>query len=196
MSDYRSLLGVLGRFVENHINLVAREKDHQYFRRQSLSFTNDFHDVESAGLEHIYRLNRESSNLEVELGMNSPGILLDRVTILAIKKIMLNDDRAIADVDEALVDMLAVFEGCGYEKRHLLKKQSVIELELSGFGHALLHLLASNLRMWLSQEIFYLGVAPEDLGYTVNDFVQLWGFENQFRNACIDKLELLFMPCV
>ena len=196
MNDYRSLPCVLGRFVEDHINFVPRGKDHQDFRRQSLSFSNDFYDVESAKLEHIYQLKRESTNCNVELGMNSPGILLDRITILTIKKTMLGEDCAIAEVEEALVDMLDVFDNCGCAKRHLLKKQSGIELELGGFGHTLLHLLASNLRMWLSQEIFYLGVSPEDLGYTVNDFVELWGFENQFRNACIDEIEVLFMPRV
>lgn len=194
MKGYHSLPLVLGRFVKEHMDSVARGRNHQYFRRQSLAFTNEFHGLEGETLEVFYQKKSGATNRKIEIGMNSPGILLDRITILTIKKGMLTDHSAAGDVDEAIIDMLAVFETCGYAKRHLLKKQSGIELELDGFGHTLLHLLASNLRMWLSQEIFYLGVSPEDLGYTVNDFVELWGFENQFRNACIDRIEISFMP--
>lgn len=194
MKDYLSLPIILGRFVEEHTDSVARGDNHKHFRRRSLDFTDEFHNVEGATLEFFHRKKSESGIKNIEIGMNSPGILLDRITILTIKKAMLPDYQAAAEVDEAIIDMLSVFENCGYAKRHLLKKQSGVEIELGGFGHTLLHLLASNLRMWLSQEIFYLGVSPEDLGYTVNDFVELWGFENQYRNACIDRIEISFTP--
>jgi len=184
-----NLAKVLFDFVKLHNELLSRDEGHRVLRERSLSYVDYYPKKEKDVLRDFFLATRIKSGTPVELGMNSPGILLDRVTILTVKLLHVVSPEESAEVRQTISEVLSLSTCFRPAKRSLLKKQSGLQVSLESFEGALLHLAASNLRMWLSQDIFYSDNHWQDYDYNVADLVELWGYENKFRNACIIAID-------
>jgi len=105
-------------------------------------------------LNKILENNRSS---EIENGMNTFGILLDRITILKCKSKFSQDETSRFVAEGQLARIIISLENCGRGDAELLKKEQV-EQHLGGFsshGQALITLLRSNIAMWLNQDLLY-----------------------------------------
>ena len=130
------------------------------------------------------------------VGMNTIGILADRLTILCVKAWNIEHKQGDAAGAEALrrthlkqvVDCMA---SCGPGEADLLKKVTGLtsDVDVSSWEQAYYGLLASNVLLWEAQEVLYLkdiNTAPcEEL----RDYIRWFSYGNIDRNKCISACE-------
>ncbi|CAA7620031.1 hypothetical protein [Magnetospirillum sp. SS-4] len=133
------------------------------------------------------------------VGMNTVGILCDRVTILLMKEWALRRkegrhaeaDHLLETQVASIVDALA---DASPGDPTLLNKVSTLTAEVNGdsWGAAYFGLLASNLLMWETQEILYRGDIMALPGDELRLYIYWFSRANMLRNECISRCERLF----
>jgi hypothetical protein len=135
-------------------------------------------------------------------GMNSIGILADRLTILMCKEWYLRHRQLReADADEVArtqtADILTVLSQARPGRAKLLAKVSTINAaaDAGSFEEAYYGLLSANILMWETQELLYVrnmeSVAAEEL----RDYIRFFSQANMMRNAFITCCESLYWGC-
>jgi hypothetical protein len=133
------------------------------------------------------------------VGMNTIGILADRLTILCVKAWNLQNKQHDPVAAEALrrthvkqiVDCMAF---CAPGEADLLKKVTGLtsDVDTSSWEQAYYGLLASNILLWEAQEVLYLkdiNTAPcEEL----RDYIKWFSYGNIDRNKCISACEVRY----
>ena len=132
-------------------------------------------------------------------GMNTIGVLADRLTILICKEWYLRHrQRAPAAADEIArfhtSDILTALSEARPGDAKLLEKVSSITTgaTAASFEEAYYGLLSANILMWETQEMLYTrdmeSVAPEEL----RDYIRFFSHANMMRNEFIKKSEILY----
>jgi hypothetical protein len=137
--------------------------------------------------------------LSAPVGMNSVGILADRLTILICKSWYLRHrQNQIAGADHVcsaqIPDIVGALAQCAPGHASLLEKVSSKKPEIfaRSFQEAYYGLLSANILMWETQEMLYLydmeTVEPEML----RDYIRFFSHANMQRNAFISQSEQLY----
>jgi hypothetical protein len=131
-----------------------------------------------------------------EQGLNTFGILLDRLTILNIKLFLLKRNN---QKDKNLVDqiqgLLSVISVCKPTLAHILEKE--IKNDLEGLCHSpfenLLELQKSNLIQWLNQDLLYTVDPLTSPCLRLRAYVIQTREDNRMRNRMIEALDRWFL---
>jgi hypothetical protein len=137
-----------------------------------------------------------------ELGMNSPGILWDRLTILHCKAIFTgpqsphrrtNDHSHLGDVTAEISDVLKVLHEAQPAKNVLLAKESTQRQSASpSLGQALWDLQVSNVAMWINQDLLYTVDVNMVSEKRLRDYIKFFSVANRRRNTAIEHVELTY----
>ena len=134
-------------------------------------------------------LSKKPLNLN-HIGLNTVGMLIDRLSILSIKSYMLkeeildmnnlNDEEQIKDIEDALA---YVQEGTSssYNKISNLKES----ISADTFDLAVMRLGAVNLVLWLSQDVLYLRGPNELPESELRKYITYFAEKNITRNKLI-----------
>lgn len=132
-------------------------------------------------------------------GMNTIGLLADRLTILCVKVWNVRNkqgDAAAADKLHAthvkqVVDCMAT---CVEGEKDLLKKVTKLktDLTIASWEDAYYGLLASNILLWEAQEILYLRDLNEVPCEELREYIKWFSYGNIDRNACISACEAFY----
>lgn len=134
------------------------------------------------------------SGLSGPQGMNTMGVLLDRLSILALRTYILGaDTRDISQV-EHICDILECIDASqpGSSSKFTKLTNLKVELEVSSFISAFAHLCLSNGALWLSQDVLYLR-GPDKLDAAeLRKYITFFAHYNILRNTSIEACETLF----
>lgn len=140
--------------------------------------------------------------LEQEGGMNSPGILWDRLTILLCKKFFtapnsphfncqLHSNKV--DIDSELDSVLKALHIAKPAKNILLAKEATErQSRASSIGTALWELQGSNLAMWINQDLLYTVNVDEVDSSRLREYIKFFSIANKTRNTAIEHIELIY----
>ena len=132
-------------------------------------------------------------------GMNTIGLLADRLTILCIKAWNVRQKQGDADAADRLqathiAEIVQCLAACVPGEKDLLAKVSTLrsDLEVTSWEDAYYGLLASNILMWEAQEILYLRDLDSTPCEELRDYIRWFSSSNIQRNACISACESFF----
>jgi hypothetical protein len=154
---------------------------------------------ELARLRALQRVPPDRRRQTEPAGMNTIGILADRLTILMCKEWYLRHRQGRpADADEIdrtqTSDIITVLSQARPGHARLLEKVSTISSKAAAgsFEEAYYGLLSANILMWETQEMLYTknmeSVDPEEL----RDYIRFFSQANMLRNAFITRCETLY----
>jgi len=138
-----------------------------------------------------------------ELGMNSPGILWDRITILIcklviksptyIKQCKATPSSGPTDVNEQIADILTVLHSSLPAKSILLAKEQTERVRNPpSLAESLGVLMKSNIGMWLNQDLLYTK-DPQSVPTTrLQTYIALFAVYNSERNRAIEEIEISY----
>ncbi|MBU3621839.1 hypothetical protein [Polynucleobacter sp. CS-Odin-A6] len=127
--------------------------------------------------------------LQIPVGLNTIGMLVDRLSILAIKKVK-NKASINKELNQQIVEMIESINFCQSGKSSMFNKVTTIEVK-SALDHPvdiILHLTFVNLLIWLAQDVLYLrgaGALPKD---ELRDYINYFSEKNVLRNHLISLL--------
>jgi hypothetical protein len=137
-----------------------------------------------------------------ELGMNSPGILWDRLTILHCKAIFTGpqsphrrtkDHSHLGDVTAEISDVLKALHEAQPAKNVLLAKEATQRQSASpSLGQALWDLQVSNVAMWINQDLLYTVDVNMVSEKRLRDYIKFFSVANRRRNTAIEHVELVY----
>jgi hypothetical protein len=137
-----------------------------------------------------------------ELGMNSPGILWDRLTILHCKAIFTGpqsphrrtkDHSHLGDVTAEISDVLKALHEAQPAKNVLLAKEATQRQSASpSLGQALWDLQVSNVAMWINQDLLYTVDVNMVSEKRLRDYIKFFSVANRRRNTAIEHVELIY----
>ena len=140
--------------------------------------------------------------LGFEYGMNTPGILWDRLTILVCKLVLASSfSRHSTSPSAVLGDevmtqingVLEVLHNSMPAKTVLLAKEQTARVsEAQSLSKSLLKLLQSNLGMWINQDLLYSKDADLVPSSRLNSYIIFFGRYNSKRNSSIEEIDLLY----
>lgn len=132
-------------------------------------------------------------------GLNTIGILTDRLTILLIKEWCLRNKQNDPDKADKLFrtqtqDILRALANCQPGNSSLNSKITGIETEVhaSDWEDAFYQLLGINLILWESQEVLYIKDIATLSCKELRDYLKWFAHGNLQRNALIELSETLF----
>ena len=139
---------------------------------------------------------------EKEDGMNSPGILWDRLTILNCKLFFASTESPHFDVKlhnknaDVRSELTSVLNALHKAKlpRHILLAKEATERQTTApdIGIALWQLQSSNLAMWINQDLLYT-VSVDDVDSTrLRDYIRFFSEANKIRNTAIEHIDLYY----
>jgi hypothetical protein len=133
------------------------------------------------------------------VGMNTIGILADRLTILLVKEWCLRHKEgkpAVADdlFRNQTMEIIAVLAGTSPGIAGLLEKVSNIDpgAVARSWEEAYFGLHSANILMWETQEILYKSNMDELSGDELRDYIRFFSQANMERNAYIKQCETLY----
>ena len=139
---------------------------------------------------------------EKEDGMNSPGILWDRLTILNCKLFFASTESPHFDVKlhnknaDVRSELTSVLNALHYAKppRHILLAKEATERQTTApdIGIALWELQSSNLAMWINQDLLYTVNVDEVDSTRLRDYIRFFSDANKVRNTAIEHIELYY----
>ena len=197
LHDYFSNIANQSRDLMNRLP-IAREIEPlpETFGRLRPIFA-DLRADEVSRLQSVLRPPPRSTNGE-PAGMNTIGILADRLTILVCKEwYVRNRQKRPADADEVgrqIGDIVSALAAARPGHPKLLEKVSSrnLALEVASFEEAYYGLLEGNILLWETQEMLYLrdmeSVPAEDL----RDYIRFFSQANMQRNAYISYCEQVY----
>ena len=137
-----------------------------------------------------------------ELGMNSPGILWDRLTILHCKSIFTGpqsphrrtkDHSHLGDVTVEISDVLKALHEAKPAKNVLLAKEATQRQSAPpSLGQALWDLQVSNVAMWINQDLLYTVDVNRVNEKRLRNYIKFFSVANRRRNTAIEHVELVY----
>ena len=144
---------------------------------------------------------RQSSDFEE--GMNSPGILWDRLTILNCKLLFTASDsihhkpelhRNLGNVLSEIKSVSNALNKSLPAKHILLAKEATTrQHNLTPLENSLWHLQQSNIAMWINQDLLYTVSAEDVQPQRLKDYISFFSVANRIRNTAIENIELFYI---
>ena len=140
---------------------------------------------------------------EFEDGMNSPGILWDRLTILNCKMLFTSPEsihhkplqhKSLGNVSLELSSVMIALNKSLPAKHILLAKeatdrqQNIVALE-----NSLWSLQLANIAMWINQDLLYTVSADDVDSQRLRDYIHFFSKANRIRNMAIENIELYYI---
>ena len=142
------------------------------------------------------------SALELEEGMNSPGILWDRLTILNCKYLFTAPDsvhhkpQVHNNLGNVMVELDSVRKALAQAKpaRHILlaKEATDRQREVVPLAESLWMLQMSNIAMWINQDLLYTVSADDVEPQRLRDYISFFSKANRVRNTAIEQIEIYY----
>jgi hypothetical protein len=158
--------------------------------------------LKPAELAHLRTLVRpvpEHPDETTPAGMNTIGILADRLTILVCKEWYLRHrERRPLDADvigrEQTTDIVTALSLVRPGRARLLEKVGAPPADATAcdFEDAYFGLLAANILMWETQEMLYTGDMASVPATELRDYISFFSQANIMRNAFIIQCESLY----
>ena len=131
---------------------------------------------------------------DYELGLNTFGILLDRLTILNAKLFFLDGKSVLIETKKQISGILTCIQKCKPAKTVILAKEigeRLHKIDEEPF-QVLLRLQKSNIAQWVNQDLLYTA-DPNLASYQrLKTYVVETRYDNTIRNKAIEKLDLWF----
>jgi hypothetical protein len=128
------------------------------------------------------------------VGLNTIGMLADRLSILCIKKYLyLRQDRQVGGIDSQISELNHAISNVCPGHSSEFNKVTTLECDIhsGNFAIVLGDLCASNLLLWLAQDVLYLR-GPEALpDFELREYIVLFSRLNVRRNRAISILEIV-----
>lgn len=186
--------------------LFSKELDLKYEPEAAISLLENFPWPSTQQLfvidTQFAKLKLSLGETDPELGMNTPGILWDRLTILACKLAFASSESihcTALDPNSGLVtreqirDILITIHSAKRAKTSLLAKEQTSRVKsASTLMTALKALMWSNIGMWINQDLLYtkeVTLVPEK---RLRDYIKFFGIYNRKRNVAIEEIDLLY----
>lgn len=144
---------------------------------------------------------RKSS--EFEEGMNSPGILWDRLTILNCKLLFTAVDsihhkpdlhRNLGNVSLEIKSVSNALNKSLPAKHILLAKEATARQQtLTPLENSLWLLQQSNIAMWINQDLLYTVSAYDVQPQRLRDYIRFFSVANRIRNTAIENIEHFYI---
>ena len=144
---------------------------------------------------------RKSS--EFEEGMNSPGILWYRLTILNCKLLFTAPDsihhkpelhRNLGNVLSEITSVSKALHKSLPAKHILLAKEATTrQHSLTPLENSLWLLQQSNIAMWINQDLLYTVSAEDVQPQRLRDYIKFFSVANRIRNTAIENIELFYI---
>ena len=144
---------------------------------------------------------RKSS--EFEEGMNSPGILWDRLTILNCKQLFTSPDsihhkpdlhRNLGNVFNEIRSVCNALNKSLPAKHILLAKEATArQMTVVPLEESLWLLQQSNIAMWINQDLLYTVSADDVDPQRLRDYIRFFSLANRIRNTAIENIELFYI---
>lgn len=144
---------------------------------------------------------RKSS--ECEEGMNSPGILWDRLTILNCKLLFTASDSIHHKPDlhqnlgNVLLEIKSVSNALSKSlpAKHILlaKEATTRQKTLTPLENSLWLLQQSNIAMWINQDLLYTVSADDVQPQRLRDYIRFFSVANRIRNTAIESIEHFYI---
>lgn len=161
-----------------------------------------FHDFQSYGEKLVNDTDfRRSSDLEE--GMNSPGILWDRLTILNCKLLFTAEDsihhkpelhRNLGNVLSEIKSVSNALNKSLPAKHILLAKEATTrQHNLTPLAESLWLLQESNIAMWINQDLLYTVSADDVQSQRLRDYIKFFSKANRIRNTAIENIEIFYI---
>lgn len=127
------------------------------------------------------------------VGLNTVGLLLDRLSILVIRHVK-TTRRYSFDQDKKILEIVSALDFASPGNSSLNTKITTLKsgVVVSDFSEALLFLVCANTLLWEAQEVLYTrGVAtlPDS---ELRDYIEFFSVENVNRNELIQVTDSLF----
>ena len=139
---------------------------------------------------------------QVEEGMNSPGILWDRLTILNCKYLFTAPDsihykpaihKNLGNVRDELMSVTRAL-GCAHPARNILLAKEATERQhsIAPLENSLWDLQMANIAMWINQDLLYTVSADDVDVQRLRDYIVFFSKANRTRNTAIENIEIYY----
>lgn len=138
----------------------------------------------------------------VEEGMNSPGILWDRLTILHCKYLFTAPDsvhhrpavhKSLGDVRDELASVTRALSKALPARNILLAKEATErQHQLAPLETSLWNLQMANIAMWINQDLLYTVSADDVDAQRLRDYIVFFSKANRIRNTAIENIEIFY----
>lgn len=166
------------------------------------TFASDrFEDFKLFG-QHLIQTCEFRKSTEFELGMNSPGILWDRLTILNCKLLFTGADslhhkpslhKNLGNVSLELNSVMQALNNANPAKNILLAKEATDrQRTIDPLETSLWSLQMANIAMWINQDLLYTVSADDVDPQRLRDYIQFFSKANRIRNSAIENIELFY----
>jgi len=128
------------------------------------------------------------------IGLNTIGMLADRLSILCIKKAVQSNSKPIdqnLDCQIREIDTAIQSVSPGHSSSFNKVTTSSLEYSSTAFDEVLLDLCIANLLLWLAQDVLYLRGPATLPSSELRDYILLFSRLNIRRNLSISRLEAL-----
>ena len=150
---------------------------------------------------HIHKAQFRSTS-QLEEGMNSPGILWDRLTILNCKYLFTAQDSVHhkpelhKNLGNVIVELESVRKALALAKpaRNILlaKEATDRQREALPLEESLWQLQMSNIAMWINQDLLYTVSADDVEPQRLRDYITFFSRANRIRNTAIEHVEIYY----
>lgn len=140
---------------------------------------------------------------DFEEGMNSPGILWDRLTILNCKLLFTAADsihhkpelhRNLGNVFLEINSVSNALNRALPAKHILLAKEATArQSTITPLEESLWFLQKSNIAMWINQDLLYTVSADDVDPQRLRDYIHFFSMANRIRNTAIENIELFYL---
>lgn len=161
-----------------------------------------FNDFQSYG-EKLVNATEFRRSSDFEEGMNSPGILWDRLTILNCKLLFTATDsihhkpelhRNLGNVLSEIKSVSNALNNSLPAKHILLAKEATSRQKtLTPLENSLWLLQQSNIAMWINQDLLYTVSADDVQPQRLRDYIRFFSVANRIRNTAIESIEHFYI---
>jgi hypothetical protein len=140
--------------------------------------------------DEIFDLGKEA---KFENGMNTPGILFDRLTILACKRVLASSSTFESDQTDSQIHFICkALSQAGFARSPILAKEATprIANSLDDAAESLFRLIGSNLLMWINQDLLYTKDVMSASEFRLRNYIAFFGKANRCRNLAIESLDI------
>ena len=138
----------------------------------------------------------------LEDGMNSPGILWDRLTILNCKLLFTSPEsihhkpelhRNLGDVNLELQSVLSALAESRPARSILLAKEATSrQSTILPLENSLWDLQQSNIAMWINQDLLYTVNVDDVDPKRLRNYIKFFSVSNRIRNISIENIEIYY----
>lgn len=159
------------------------------------------HDFKSYS-EELVKNSKFECIKELEDGMNSPGILWDRLTILNCKYLFTAPESShhkphmhqnLGNVHLELKSVMKALNRALPARNILLAKEATERQHtITSLDESLWSLQSANIAMWINQDLLYTVSADDVEPERLRDYITFFSKANRIRNTAIENVEIFY----